>query len=96
MKRQKALYKNGKNSEIYKYWRNKVKSDVKLARNKYYNNLVKKLKEAVISKWWKKVKLLGALVSHDSSPVTGITSYFQINTQPVNILQNPTMIFLLI
>ena len=34
--RQKALHESGKNSNIYKYWRNKVQTSIKAACKKYY------------------------------------------------------------
>lgn len=65
-KRQKAFYKYGKNSTMYKYWRNKVIINVKSARNRYYATSVRKLKQGNPSKWWKEVKALGGLSSRDS------------------------------
>ena len=65
-KRQKLLHKYGKNSETYKYWRNKVQRDVKSAREKYYMNAVEKLKNTNSSRWWKEVKSLGGLKSNGS------------------------------
>ena len=48
-KRQKFFHKYGKDSETYKYWRNKVQRDVKLACGKYYRNAVEKLKSTNFS-----------------------------------------------
>ena len=41
VRRQKALHESGKNSDMYKYWRNKVQSSIKAARKKYYVSSVK-------------------------------------------------------
>ena len=67
-KRQKLFHKYGKDSETYKYWRNKVQRDAKLARGKYYRNAVEKLKSTNSSRWWKEVKSLGGLKSNESGP----------------------------
>ena len=47
-RRQKALHQNGKNSDIYKYWRNRVQSSIKVARKIYYM----RSKERSESHWW--------------------------------------------
>ena len=65
-KRQKLFHKYGKNSENYKYWRNKVQRDVKSACKKFYMNAVEKLKSTNSSRWWKEVKSLGGLKSNGS------------------------------
>ena len=52
-RRQKALHESGKNSDIYKYWRNKVQST---ARKKYYVGSVGKLKNPNPARWWKELK----------------------------------------
>ena len=65
-KRQKLFHKYGKNSENYKYWRNKVQRDVKSARKKFYMNAVEKLKSTNSSRWWKEVRSLGGLKSNGS------------------------------
>ena len=64
--RQKALYKHGKSSTMFKYWCNKVIMDVKSARAKYCAASVCKLKQGNSSKWWKEVKSIGGLSSRDS------------------------------
>ena len=65
-RRQKALHESGKNSDIYKYWRNKVQSSIKAARKKYYVGSVGKLKNSNPARWWKEVKALGGLSSKSS------------------------------
>ena len=65
-RRQKALHESGKNSDIYKYWRNKVQSSIKAARKKYYVGSVGKLKNSNPARWWKDVKALGGLSSKSS------------------------------
>ena len=49
--------------QAYKFWRNKVQHDVKIARSKYYSKSVGKLKEGNPSKWWREVKSLSGLTS---------------------------------
>ena len=53
-KRQIAFRKDGKSSQVNKFWRGKVQGDVKTARSKYYSNSVAKLKDTNPSRWWKK------------------------------------------
>ena len=65
-RRQNALHARGKNSDIYKYWRNKVQSSIKAARKKYYVGSVGKLKNSNPARWWKEVKALGGLSSKSS------------------------------
>ncbi|CAB4000775.1 RNA-directed DNA polymerase from mobile element jockey [Paramuricea clavata] len=65
-KRQKSLHKYGRNSQAYRFWRNRVQRDVKVARRKYYANSVQKLKSANPSRWWKEVKSIGGLSSRES------------------------------
>ena len=65
-KRQVALYKFGKFSPIYKYWRNEVQRAVKSVRGTYYKQSVGKLKTTNVSRWWKEVKKLGGLSSQES------------------------------
>ena len=55
--RQKALHKSGKNSNIYKYWRNKVQSSVKAPRKKYYVSSVKNKKIPTRRDGGRKLKL---------------------------------------
>ncbi|CAB3994355.1 RNA-directed DNA polymerase from mobile element jockey-like [Paramuricea clavata] len=66
-KRQKSLHKYGRNSQAYRFWRNRVQRDVcSVARRKYYANSVQKLKSANPSRWWKEVKSIGGLSSRKS------------------------------
>lgn len=58
-RRQKALHESGKNSNIYKFWRNKVQLSIKTARKKYYTGSVEKLKNSNPTRWWKET--LGGL-----------------------------------
>jgi hypothetical protein len=50
--RQKALHESGKNSDIYRFWRNKVQSRIKVAREKYYIGLIEKWKIRTRQRWW--------------------------------------------
>ena len=65
-RRQKALHESGKNSNIYKYWHNKVQSRSKAARKKYHMRSVEKLKNSNSARWWKEVKALGGLSAKSS------------------------------
>ena len=66
-RRQRALYLYGKTSQIFKFWRNRVQQEAKSARNKFYHQTVKKLKNSNPTKWWKEIKALGGLSSEQSS-----------------------------
>jgi hypothetical protein len=65
-RRQKALHESGKNSDIYKYWRNRVQSCIKVARKIYYMRSIEKLKNSNLARWWKEVKAIGGLSSKKS------------------------------
>ena len=41
---------------IYKYWRNRVQSCIKVARKIYYMRSIEKLKNSNPARWWKEVK----------------------------------------
>ncbi|CAB3996817.1 Hypothetical predicted protein [Paramuricea clavata] len=73
-RRQKALHESGKNSDIYKYWRNRVQSCIKVARKIYYMRSIEKLKNSNPARWWKEVKAIGCLSS--KKKILGILSYF--------------------
>ena len=49
--RQIALHESGKNSDIYRFWRNRVQSRIKVARKKYYIGSVEKLKNSNLARW---------------------------------------------
>ena len=51
-RRQKAFHRNGKNSGVHKYWRNKVQLSIETARKKYYKGSVEKLKNSNPARWW--------------------------------------------
>ena len=65
-RRQKAFHRNGENSGVYKYWRNKVQLSIKSARKKYYKGSVEKLKNSNPARWWNEVKALGGISSKSS------------------------------
>ena len=65
-RRQKALHESGKNSDIYKYWRNRVQSCIKVARKIYYMRSIEKLKNSNPARWRKEVKAIGGLSSKNS------------------------------
>ena len=65
-KRQMAFYEYGKNSYVFKYWRNKVQYAVKQARKTYYSHSVDKLKNTNPTRWWKEIKSVGSLSSQVS------------------------------
>ena len=63
---QKALHESRKNSDIYKYWHNRVQSCIKVARKIYYMRSIEKLKNSNPARWWKEVKAIGGLSSKNS------------------------------
>ena len=52
-KRQTAFIRHGKDSTIYKFWRNKVQREIKAAK-KHYQNRVVDVEETNPRKWWNK------------------------------------------
>ena len=57
-KRQSALAKFGCVSEEFKFWRNRVKNEIKVSKAKYYSSSVQHLRDSNISHWWRHVKKL--------------------------------------
>ena len=55
-KRQSALHVNGKDSELYKFYRNAVQRECSIAKKSYYNNRVAALKTTNAKRWWKEIK----------------------------------------
>ena len=64
-KRQRCLQKYGKDSHLFKLWRNKVQYSIKECKKNYYNSKVRNLKETNISRWWKEVKSLSGVSCND-------------------------------
>ena len=62
--RQRALAKYGKDSPSFKLLRNKLQRAIATAKNLFYENNVKALKDSSVSKWWKEVKCI-SVVSDD-------------------------------
>ena len=57
-KRQSAFLRHGEDSSNYKFWRNKVKGEVKKAKNHYYHDKVAQVESTNSSKWWRQIKSL--------------------------------------
>ena len=57
-KRQTAFQRHGKNSSIYKHWRNKIQREIKAAKSHYYKHKVAELGQTNPRKWWKQIKSL--------------------------------------
>ena len=55
-KRQSALHVNGKDSELYKFYRNAVQRECSIAKKSYCNNWVAALKTTNAKRWWKEIK----------------------------------------
>ena len=47
---------NGKNSELYKFYRNAVQRECSIAKKSYCNNWVAALKTTNAKRWWKEIK----------------------------------------
>lgn len=58
MKRQSSFMKHGKDSIIYKFWRNKVQTGIKLAKKQYYEYKVCDLAKNNLRQWWNQIKVL--------------------------------------
>ena len=63
-KRQNAFTRFGKHSIIYKQLRNKVQSEIRLAKPHYYKHKVSDLEQANAKKWWKQIKILSDQTCH--------------------------------
>ncbi len=57
-KRQTAFQRHGKNSSVYKHWRNKIQREIKAAKSHYYKHKVAELGQTNPRKWWKQIKSL--------------------------------------
>lgn len=61
VRRQKSLFQLGKNSPLFRMWRNKVQSAIAQAKESYYYGKFKCLKETNVSRWWKEVKNIAGI-----------------------------------
>ena len=57
-KRQSAFTNQGKNPPAYRYWRNKVQCDIKMAKYHCYHPKVGEVEQANPAKWWREIKKL--------------------------------------
>ena len=57
-KRQSAFIRHGKDSLVYKFWKNKAQRDIKLEKSLYYNNKINDLAQSSAKKWWQQIKSL--------------------------------------
>ena len=65
-KRQSAFTRHGKDSISFKFWRNKVQREIKMAKHHYYSNRVSKLESTSSTKWWREIKRLsGQDIKHE-------------------------------
>ena len=55
-KRQSAFINQGKNSPAYRYWRNKVQCDIKMAKYHYYHHKVVEVEQTNPAKSWREIK----------------------------------------
>ena len=60
-KRQRFLAKFGKNSSLFRLWRNKVSSAIATCKRSFYVAKVKNLKNTNTSQWWREVKNLSGI-----------------------------------
>lgn len=67
-KRQTSLAKYGKQSRVFKIWRNKVQWAVRTCKEVYYKNKVHNIKDHNIFKWWKEVRKLDCNLSQMEWP----------------------------
>ena len=63
-KRQNAFTRFGKHSTIYKQLRNKVQSEIRLAKQHYYKHKVSDLEQANAKKWWEQIEILSGQTCH--------------------------------
>ena len=57
-KRQTAFRRYGKDSSIYKHWRNKIQREIKSVKSYYYTHKVAELGQTNPRKWWRQIKIL--------------------------------------
>jgi len=62
-KRQTAFLQQGKDSAIFKYWRNKVQREIKAAKYHYYKHKVADVENTKPRTWWKNIKNLSGLTA---------------------------------
>lgn len=55
-RRQKALSMHGKDSCIFKHWRNRAERECKTCKCRFYENKVAALKDCNMKRWWKEIK----------------------------------------
>ena len=60
-KRQRFLAKLGKNSSLFRLWRNKVSSAIATCKRSFYVAKVKNLKNTNTSRWWREIKNLSGI-----------------------------------
>ena len=65
-RRQKALSKFGKDSSVFKLWRNKVAKAVQKFKHSFYRTKVKTLKNTNIRRWWDEVKNLSGVKTREN------------------------------
>jgi len=58
VKRQAAFIRYGKDSLVFRMWRNRVQGAIKTAKRFYYDNKVAGLAETNPKKWWQDIKSL--------------------------------------
>ncbi|XP_048588886.1 uncharacterized protein LOC125572426 [Nematostella vectensis] len=65
-KRQKCLSLFGKDSQQFRYWRNKVQVHIKDCKQRFYNAKVATLKQSNPGRWWREVKSLSGMSRNDN------------------------------
>ena len=79
-KRQIAFIRHGKDSLSFKFWRNKVQCEIKMAKHHYYNNRVSKLENTSSSEWWREIKRLSGQDIEQQTAVAFLEDYMDVKS----------------
>ena len=67
-----AFLRHGKESVIYKFWRNKLQRDIRSVKRLFYQNKVADIERTDAKCWWRSIKKMAGITSkserHQSVP----------------------------
>ena len=62
-KRQLAFLRHGKESVIYKFWRNKLQQNIRSVKRLFYQNKVADIERTSPKCWWKSIKKMAGITT---------------------------------
>jgi len=62
-KRQSAFLRHGKESVIYKFWRNKLQRDIRSVKRLFYQNKVADVERTNPKCWWMSIKKMAGITT---------------------------------